>query len=99
MRCVPSAVHSSKSDTINFYSRLLAGLYSASRAQPAVDDLVKQTKADSIRQNVSAYRHVYPEFLPDPNIKFRNEIREKLERNDMIARRTQIDIPEFYVGE
>lgn len=77
---------------------LFTGFYSASRAQPAVDDLVKQSKTDSIRQNVSAYRHIYPEFLPDPKITFRNEIREKLERNDMIARRTQIDIPEFYVG-
>lgn len=71
----------------------------SSRAQPAVDELARSSKADSIRQNISAYRHVYPEFLPDPQLKFRNPIREKLERNDMIARRTQIDIPEFYVGE
>ncbi|KAJ6635776.1 39S ribosomal protein L19, mitochondrial [Pseudolycoriella hygida] len=44
------------------------------------------------------YRFVYPEFLPDPNRVYRNPIREKLERMDMINRRTQIDIPEFYVG-
>ncbi|KAJ0172318.1 hypothetical protein K1T71_012291 [Dendrolimus kikuchii] len=44
------------------------------------------------------YRHAYPEFLPDPNPKWRNTLREKLERQDMLNRRKQIDIPEFYVG-
>ncbi|CAG9793467.1 unnamed protein product [Diatraea saccharalis] len=43
-------------------------------------------------------RHIYPEFLPDPNPKWRNSLREKLERADMLQRRSQIDIPEFYVG-
>ncbi|XP_026761460.1 39S ribosomal protein L19, mitochondrial [Galleria mellonella] len=43
-------------------------------------------------------RHVYPEFLPDPNPKWRNSLREKLERMDMLKRRNQIEIPEFYVG-
>lgn len=46
----------------------------------------------------ATYRFIYPEFLPDPNIQWRNSIREKLERFDMIDRRTQIEIPEFYVG-
>ncbi|XP_055387588.1 39S ribosomal protein L19, mitochondrial [Condylostylus longicornis] len=44
------------------------------------------------------FRFIYPEFLPDPNIKWRNGIREKLERIDMLNRRANIDIPEFYVG-
>lgn len=44
------------------------------------------------------YRHTFPEFLPDPNPKWRNSLREKLERIDMLKRRNQIDIPEFYVG-
>lgn len=44
------------------------------------------------------YRFIYPEFLPDPQPEFRNHIREKIERMDMINRRTHIDIPEFYVG-
>ncbi|XP_026331438.1 39S ribosomal protein L19, mitochondrial [Hyposmocoma kahamanoa] len=44
------------------------------------------------------FRHIYPEFLPDPNPKWRNSLREKLERADMLKRRNQIDIPEFYVG-
>ncbi|XP_015117394.1 39S ribosomal protein L19, mitochondrial [Diachasma alloeum] len=46
----------------------------------------------------SQYRFVYPEFLPDPTPGFRNHLREKLERIDMMARRTVLDIPEFYVG-
>ncbi|CAH0560483.1 unnamed protein product [Brassicogethes aeneus] len=53
---------------------------------------------ESSKNNVVDYRHIYPEFLPDPKPEFRNVLREKLERSDMIARRTQIQIPEFYVG-
>jgi len=44
------------------------------------------------------YRYVYPEFLPDPNPAYRDQLREKLERSDMLARREAIEIPEFYVG-
>lgn len=43
-------------------------------------------------------RFLYQEFLPDPELKFRNAIREKLERSDMIKRRSVIDIPSFFVG-
>lgn len=43
-------------------------------------------------------RFIYPEFLPDPNPEHRNAVREKLERLDMVARRSCITIPEFYVG-
>lgn len=43
-------------------------------------------------------RFLYPEFLPDPDVKYRNHIREKLERSDMIKRRSVIDIPSFFVG-
>jgi len=44
------------------------------------------------------YRFAYPEFLPDSEPKFRNHTRELLERRDMIARRENVMIPEFYVG-
>ncbi|KAJ8971045.1 hypothetical protein NQ317_002311 [Molorchus minor] len=64
----------------------------------SVEDPTNKTKTENLRKSILEYRHVYPEFLPDPTIQFRNQIREKLERNDMIARRTQIDISEFYVG-
>lgn len=43
-------------------------------------------------------RFVYPEFLPDPDVRYRNALREKLERMDMLARRSHVAIPEFYVG-
>jgi len=43
-------------------------------------------------------RMQYPEFLPNPTVKWRNVVREKLEREDMLKRRRNIDIPEFYVG-
>lgn len=45
------------------------------------------------------FRFLYPEFLPDPKIEWRNPVREKLERLDMLSRREHIDIPEFYVGK
>lgn len=46
----------------------------------------------------ATYRFIYPEFLPDPKVEWRNPVREKLERLDMLDRRAQIEIPEFYVG-
>lgn len=75
-----------------------ASLKYSTEAERATEQLNYKAKFENVRHNVSAYRHVYPEFLPDPKIEFRNRIREKLERSDMIARRTQVDIPEFYVG-
>lgn len=65
-----------------------------------VEQLKTDEKVEKVRvQPVSnRLRYAYPEFLPDPTPKWRNIIREKLERADMIDRRTQIDIPEFYVG-
>lgn len=33
------------------------------------------------------YRLIYPEFLPDPKIEWRNPVKEKLERIDMLNRR------------
>jgi large subunit ribosomal protein L19 len=47
---------------------------------------------------MSSDRFIYPDFLPDPVFYFRDKIKEKLERRDMIERRKQINIPEFYVG-
>ena len=45
------------------------------------------------------YRFIYPEFLPSTNMQYRNKLREKLERVDMMQRRMAINIPEFYVGK
>ncbi|XP_063697039.1 large ribosomal subunit protein bL19m [Culicoides brevitarsis] len=59
-------------------------------------------KGETLDQRSSAvppnYRHVYQEFLPDPKVEWRNSVKEKLERQDMLNRRKHIDIPEFYVG-
>lgn len=67
--------------------------------QLKVNEKVDKPSSPSRVQPVSnRLRYAYPEFLPDPTPKWRNIIREKLERADMIDRRTQIDIPEFYVG-
>ncbi|XP_034253361.1 39S ribosomal protein L19, mitochondrial [Thrips palmi] len=43
-------------------------------------------------------RFKYPEMFPEPHMIWRNPIKEKLERKDMLARRSRIYIPEFYVG-
>lgn len=46
----------------------------------------------------SDYRFKYQEFLPCPEQKYRHPIKEKIERMDMLSRRSQLNIPEFYVG-
>lgn len=53
------------------------------------DQVKEQNETSGIRKTVipDNYRFVYPEFLPDPKIEFRNPIREKLERMDMLNRR------------
>jgi len=58
----------------------------------------KQVKPERKSVVPSNSRFIYPEFLPDPKIEWRNSLREKLERMDMIQRRKHIVIPEFYVG-
>merc|ERR1719210_820724 len=37
------------------------------------------------------YKYVMPEFLPEPNWHHRDRIREKLERRDMLRRRTVVE--------
>ncbi|BES93953.1 ribosomal protein L19 [Nesidiocoris tenuis] len=62
--------------------------------RPEAKELSKSDqKFNSLQQ-----RFVYPEFLPNPTLEWRNPIREKLERIDMMRRRSQVDLPEFYVG-
>lgn len=51
-----------------------------------------------IPQELAELRFAYPEFLPVTTPEFRNPVFEKIMREDMIKRRTVIDIPEFYVG-
>lgn len=56
----------------------------------------RKLKTDNI--DIAHYQQKYPEFVPNPDIKFRNKIREELERQDMLKRRKHVAIPEFYVG-
>lgn len=48
--------------------------------------------------NNERYRFTFPEFLPDPNPFMRNSVRERIERLDMLNRRANFEVPEFYVG-
>lgn len=83
---------------ITYVSYLIA----ACKAQVAVDgknDQQTESKSDQSESPVSVdARFKYPEFLPHPWQPWRNKIREKLERSDMLKRRSRINIPEFYVG-
>jgi len=55
---------------------------------------------DNYRHKVTRrdLRFIFPEFLPDPEPRFRNRIVERLVRRDMLRRRNEVEIPEFYVG-
>ncbi|XP_018793096.1 PREDICTED: 39S ribosomal protein L19, mitochondrial [Bactrocera latifrons] len=74
----------------------------ANELPPLIQKQSQPNSAGSIEGRKSVipqnYRFIYPEFLPDPKVEWRNPVREKLERMDMLDRRTKIDIPEFYVG-
>lgn len=85
------------SGTVRWYSANPAEEPRAETA-PAAPKPRPKLPGDGKDTRLSNYRFVYPEFLPDPKIEWRNPVKEKLERLDMLDRRTQIDIPEFYVG-
>lgn len=61
----------------------------ASKPFASANEQPKQQSTESSRKPVvpSEYRFVYPEFLPDPKIEWRNLVKEKLERADMLNRR------------
>ena len=87
--------------TRNSLKKLLAPLTSrmsstsTSEWSPTAPALSEEKKKTLRRRE---YRFAYPEFLPDCDVKYRNHTRELLERRDMIARRENLMIPEFYVG-
>lgn len=73
---------------------------STAAPEPSVKSHVEAPR-ENVKQKSSfsdRYRFIYPEFLPEPDPEYRNPLREKLERMDMIARRAHIIIPEFYIG-
>ena len=63
------------------------------------DELAKKMRQTEYTEACRDYRYIYPDFLTNPTYYFRDKIKEKLERQDMINRRKQISIPEFYVGQ
>lgn len=71
---------------------------STKTAGPALSKGKKFSPNQQQQQVPSDFRFKYPEFLPSPEYKFRNPIREKIERADMLSRRNQLNVPEFYVG-
>ncbi|KAL7307211.1 hypothetical protein TKK_0000934 [Trichogramma kaykai] len=62
--------------------------------QQRLNDIAKNERMEKLLN----MRFAYQEFLPDPNPKNRNTLKERLERRDMLARRSNVEIPEFYVG-
>ncbi|XP_070492066.1 large ribosomal subunit protein bL19m [Chironomus tepperi] len=58
----------------------------------------EKKKAKKPKKALTDMRFKYPEFLPQPDNRLRNPVLEKIMRKDMLDRRTQINIPEFYVG-
>ena len=56
------------------------------------------TETSPMDTSLERSRELYPEFLPDVIWYRRDKIKEKLERADMLKRRSVIQIPEFYVG-
>lgn len=90
-----------------FYSTVASNIQntevkdSENTAEPSSFQSTEKSNDQNTSKNVSRlseFRFIYPEFLPDPKYEFRNKIREKLERSDMLKRRKVLYIPEFYVG-
>jgi large subunit ribosomal protein L19 len=50
------------------------------------------------RVNRRDFRFIFPEFLPDPDSRYRNHTVERLARKDMVRRRNMVELPEFYPG-
>lgn len=61
----------------------------SSAVKEAQSTITEKSKFNGPRQTdvPSNYRFIYPEFLPDPDMKHRHLIREKIERYDMLDRR------------
>lgn len=88
-------VHLSK---LKLYRSISQNLSDNANAAVAATNKVEEMPANRISKVPLESRLEYQEFLPDPDLNFRNPIREKLERADMIKRRSAIDVPSFYVG-
>jgi len=63
-----------------------------------IEETISPQQSDDSVLSRRDYRFIFPEFLPDPNPEWRNSLAEKLARRDMLNRRENVEIPEFYVG-
>uniref|UniRef100_A0A8R1HSM6 Large ribosomal subunit protein bL19m n=1 Tax=Caenorhabditis japonica TaxID=281687 RepID=A0A8R1HSM6_CAEJA len=50
------------------------------------------------KEFLPSFDKIYPDFLQTPVWNRRKSLKEEIERQDMLERRMNIDIPEFYVG-
>ncbi|XP_054716413.1 39S ribosomal protein L19, mitochondrial-like [Uloborus diversus] len=83
-----------------YFGGIINKNYSSAVAASVKQD-IKESKYDKNEKPISQlseYRFVFPEFLPKAHFECRNKVCEALERQDMLSRRSKIDIPEFYVG-
>ncbi|RWS31457.1 39S ribosomal protein L19-like protein [Leptotrombidium deliense] len=55
-------------------------------------------KESVLPEHFASFRFKYPEFLPVNDPTKRHKVATLLEREDMLSRRANVDIPEFYVG-
>jgi len=55
-------------------------------------------KESILPNDLAELRRKFPESLPPDDPRCRHPLMHKIEIEEMLARRTQIDIPEFYVG-
>ncbi|XP_017876881.1 39S ribosomal protein L19, mitochondrial [Ceratina calcarata] len=98
LRLVPGKV-CQKSPITKILGNELKALSTVAQTKVQIDENADQQTTEPLDSTaVTNYRFIYPEFLPDPNPLHRNSMREKLERIDMLARRSVLSVPEFYVG-
>lgn len=81
-RSFATKINATTTSTVNASSTV-------AEAAPVSSNAGQFAAAEPIRKPIVPrdYRLMYPEFLPDPKIEWRNPIREKLERLDMLQRR------------
>ncbi|XP_059157673.1 large ribosomal subunit protein bL19m-like [Physella acuta] len=78
----------------NYLHYDLVDKYRHSPLQKGTENIEVESETTAPRD----YRFIMPEFMPNPDFRYRDRVLEKLERRDMLRRRNIINIPEFYVG-
>nr|CAG4635108.1 EOG090X0F2L [Alona affinis] len=88
-----------KSDAVPAAQPMEADVEQITSEKPVTSSSTREGRGSHVQPVAPPeFRFIYPEFLPDPNFAYRNKLREKLERADMLLRRSVIEIPEFYTG-